>query len=136
MLNKAILVGRIGLNPELKTGQSGKAYCTFSLATTSGFGDSKQTEWHNVSAFGKTAENVCKFLKKGSIAVIEGRIQYQKYEKDGHSITSTRIVADDVKFISTKDNGSTHIDSANQAFQPMSNDTFEGNSIEDEPIPF
>lgn len=136
MFNKVILIGRLGQNPELKTSNAGKSYCNFTLATNSGFGDNKQTDWHSVTAFNKTAELVHQYLKKGSLVAVEGRIQYQKIEKDGVKHTFTKIIADNVTFIGGKDeSASQHVDEQPKAQPPMSDDTFEGYSL-DEPIPF
>lgn len=144
MFNKVILIGRLGRDPELKTAQSGKSYCNFTLATSSGFGDSRQTEWHNVTAFNKTAENVKQYLHKGSLAAVEGRIQYQTYEKDGQKHTTTKIVADSVTFVGSKDEQQTSSNSTSTNHQtanqdsfykpPESDDTFEG--IPNDEIPF
>lgn len=100
MLNKVILLGRVGKDVEVKTSKNGKSFCSISLATNSGFGDNKRTDWHNVVAFGKNAENCGKFLQKGALALVEGEIQYDQYEKDGKKLTSTKILAEHVTFIS------------------------------------
>ena len=55
MLNKVMLIGRLGRDPERKTTQSGKSVCTFTLATDTGYGDNKKTDWHNITVFDKTA---------------------------------------------------------------------------------
>lgn len=143
MFNKVILIGRLGRDPELKTAQSGKSYCNFTLATNDGFGDNKRTDWHNVTAFGITAESICKYLKKGSICTIDGRIQYESYEKDGVKHNTTKIIADRATFIGSKaDNDAQHEQCANKSAsndieyqRPMSNDTFEGELLNEE-IPF
>ena len=83
MINKAILVGRLGREPEYRASQSGKASCRFSLATDSGYGQSRKTEWHSIVCFDKQAEFARDYLHKGSLVYIEGRISYGEYEKDG-----------------------------------------------------
>lgn len=129
MLSKVMLIGRLGRDPELKTGQSGKSYTTFTVATNDGFGDNRRTDWHNCTAFGQTAELVCKYLKKGSLCAVEGRLQYDSYEKDGIRQKTTKILADHVTFIGSK---SDNLDAGqSQDFQkPMSDDTFEGMSFD------
>lgn len=102
MFNSVVLVGRIGRNIELKKSKDDKSYCRLALATNSGYGDKKRTDWHDVTVFGNQAENCCKFLEKGSIVCVQGRIQYDSYEKDGHKIRTTSIIADEVTFLSTK----------------------------------
>ena len=102
MVNRVILIGRLGRSPELRHAQSGKSVCTFTLATDAGFGDNRKTDWHNITAFDKTAEACAKYLRKGSMVYVEGRITYDAYEKDGVRHTTTRILASDVRFIDTK----------------------------------
>lgn len=102
MINKAILVGRLGKDPEVRTGQSGKQFCNFTLATDTGFGDKRVTDWHNVVCFDKQAENCGRFLKKGSLVYVEGKISYDKYEKDGQTRITTRIIANSIQFLDTK----------------------------------
>lgn len=105
MVNKVILLGRLGSDPEMKHSQSQTAICNFKLATNERkkgadgqWGD--HTEWHNVVCFGKTAENVNTYLAKGKQAFIEGKIQTRKYEgKDGNTKYFTEIVANSVQFL-------------------------------------
>lgn len=141
MLNKVMLIGRLGRDPERKTTQSGKSVCTFTLATDTGYGDNKKTDWHNITVFDKTADNCAKYLHKGSPAYVEGRISYDSYEKDGIKHTATKIIANSVLFIATSKSGSQaqpfndnpQPDTGYQA--PMSDDTFEGYPLDDD-IPF
>lgn len=104
MINKAILIGHLGKNPELRTTNSGKQVCTFPLATNNGYGEKQTTDWHNVVCFDKTAETVAKYLDKGSLVYVEGRIQYDKYVKDGENRVSTRIIASSVNFFPKGEN--------------------------------
>lgn len=129
MVNKVILLGRLGKEPESRTTQNGKMICSFTMATESGYGESKKTDWHSVTCFDKTADAVSKYLHKGSQCYVEGRISYDTYEgKDGVKRTSTRIIASDIKFIGSKS------DNAQQPLQnnapleqkAVSDDTFEG----------
>lgn len=100
MLNKALLIGRLGKDPELRTSQSGKQFCSFTVATDNGYGEKKTTDWHNVVCFDKCAEACGKYLKKGSPVYVEGRISYDKYtDKNGVEKISTRIVASTVDFL-------------------------------------
>ena len=101
MLNKVMLIGRLGRDPESKITQSGKSVCTFTLATDTGYGDNKKTDWHNITVFDKAADNCAKFLRKGSPVYVEGRISYDAYEKDGIKHTTTKIIANTVLFIAT-----------------------------------
>ena len=91
MVNKVILVGRLGKDPECRTAQSGKNVCRFTMATDSGFGASKKTDWHNVVCFDKQADFCKNYLRKGSLIYVEGRISYGEYEKDGVKRYTTDI---------------------------------------------
>ncbi len=104
-VNKAILIGNLGRNPEIRYTQSGLAVCNFSIATTERTKKEgewvDQTEWHNIVTFGKMAENCEKYLSKGSSAYIEGRIQTRKWQdKEGNDRYTTEIVAANVQFLS------------------------------------
>jgi single-strand DNA-binding protein len=104
-VNKAILLGNLGKDPELRYTQSGSAVANFSIATTraykSGEEWKEETEWHNIVVFGKTAENCSNYLSKGSSVFIEGRIQTRKWQdKEGNNRYSTEIVGNDVQFLS------------------------------------
>jgi single-strand DNA-binding protein len=100
-VNKAILLGRLGKDPELRMTSSQTAVCNFSLATTERHKEGEKTEWHNVIAFGKTAENCGKYLVKGSQVHIEGKIQTRKWQdKEGKDRYTTEILANSVTFLS------------------------------------
>ena len=104
-VNKAILLGNLGKDPEVRYTQSGSAVANFSLATTERRKQGDQwvdhTEWHNIVVFGKTAENCSQYLQRGSQVYIEGRIQTRKWEdKDGNTRYMTEVVANDVQFLS------------------------------------
>jgi single-strand DNA-binding protein len=102
-VNKAIILGNLGKDPDVRYTQGGQAVCNFSVATNEKWtkdGQSQErTEWHKVVAWGKTAELCGQYLKKGRSVFIEGRIQTREYEKDGQKRYSTEIVADRVQFI-------------------------------------
>lgn len=99
MVNKVFLVGRAARVPELSVSQRGMQIAKFSLATNTGFGDKKRTDWHNVTCFGKLAENMHKYVAKGTILAVEGSIQYGEYEKDGVKHKTVSIVANDVRIV-------------------------------------
>ena len=87
-MNKVILTGNLGKDPELKYSQKGEAVCNFSMATK--FKD--KTEWHNCVAFGKQAEICGQYLKKGSKVAIDGRLATTTWEKDGQRHYKTEII--------------------------------------------
>ncbi|MGB0638854.1 MAG: single-stranded DNA-binding protein [Myxococcota bacterium] len=104
-VNKAILVGRLGQDPELRATGGGTPVTTLRLATTDRRKDrdgnwAEQTEWHSVVVFGRQAENIGKYCKKGKQLFIEGRIQTRKWQdRDGKDRYNTEIVADKVQFL-------------------------------------
>jgi single-strand DNA-binding protein len=83
-VNKVILVGRLGRDPEVKETQGGKKYARFSIATSekNKAGD-VLTEWHNITAFGNVVDVIEKYVTKGTMLYVEGKIQSSEYEKDG-----------------------------------------------------
>lgn len=92
-INKCLILGRLGRDPELKTSQSGTEVCRFSLAVSEKYNGEERTEWFNCVAFGKIAEVAAKYLSKGDHAFIEGRIQTRKWQgKDGTDRTATEII--------------------------------------------
>lgn len=104
-VNKAILVGNLGKDPELSYTQSGTARTRFSLATTESYTNNtgerqERVEWHNIVVWGKQAETVSKFLQKGRQVYLEGRIQSRSYDdKDGIKRYITEINASKVVFL-------------------------------------
>lgn len=139
MINKVILIGRTANKPSLKEGKSGNKYCHFSLATNTGYGEKKQTDWHDITSFGKTAELCAQYVDKGSLIMIEGRITYDKYEKDGKTTKTTRIIADDVTFLSSKNqtqSESQQNPQIPQAAEHNPNNTFADDGIDFDSVPF
>ncbi len=107
-VNKVLLLGRLGKDPDLRFSQNQTPICNFSLATTERRKDaggqwSDHTEWHNIVVFGKSAENCSNYLKKGREVFIEGRIQTRKWQdKEGKDRYTTEILAQSVQFIGSK----------------------------------
>ena len=107
-VNKVILIGNLGRDPETRFLPSGSAVANISVATTDTWkdktsGEKKEaTEWHRVVFFGRLAEIVGEYLKKGSQVYVEGRLQTRKYEKDGQDHYSTEIVADTMKMLGSR----------------------------------
>jgi single-strand DNA-binding protein len=103
-VNKVILLGNLGNDPDVKYTQGGMAIATLSVATTSSRKDrdgnfQEKTEWHRVKLFGKTAEIAGEYLKKGRQVYIEGRIEYGSYEKDGVKHYTTDIIGEDMQML-------------------------------------
>jgi single-strand DNA-binding protein len=111
MINKAILIGNLGADPEIRYTQSGTQVATFRLATTERWkGQDGQmqesTEWHRIVAWGKLAEICGEYLSKGSKVYIEGKIQTRKWQdQSGSDKYTTEIIARDMKMLSPKGTG-------------------------------
>lgn len=109
-VNKVILVGNLGNDPDVKYTQGGTAITTLSIATTSVRKDrdgntQEKTEWHRVKLFGKLGEIAGEYLRKGRQVYIEGRLEYGSYEKDGVKHYTTDIVADEMQMIGGGEGG-------------------------------
>lgn len=129
-VNKVILLGRLGQDPELKYTPSGASVCNFSLATSESWNDKasgqkqERTEWHRIVVWGKLAELCNQYLSKGRQAFVEGRLQTRSWEdKDGSKRYTTEINATTVQFIggAQANSGSSYDSSYNQAPQGNSN---------------
>ena len=106
-VNKVIIVGRLGRDPELRFLQNGNAVCKLNLATSEKYTNKNHelveaTEWHRVTIWGKPAENAAKFLAKGSLVYIEGKLKTNSYEKEGVKHYVTEVLATNVQYLSTK----------------------------------
>ena len=107
-VNKAILVGRLGRDPETRYTSGGQAVCNFTLATDETFKDragerQKRTEWHRIVVWGKLAEICQQYLKKGSLVFVEGRIQTRQWDdREGHKRNTTEIVASGMRMLGPK----------------------------------
>ncbi|QSV45442.1 single-stranded DNA-binding protein [Geobacter benzoatilyticus] len=114
-LNKVLLIGNLGKDPEVRYTASGTAVASFSLATSEKFKNKEgeweeRTEWHNVTLWGRLAEIAGEYLAKGKTVFIEGRLQTRKWQdKDGKDRYTTEIVGEKMQMLSRKD-GSNHED--------------------------
>ena len=102
-INKVLLFGNLTRDPEIKSLPSGMQVATFGVATNRVFRDrtgnkQEQADFHNIVVFGRQAETVAQYLKKGASAFVEGRIQTRTWEKDGEKRSRTEIVAERVQF--------------------------------------
>jgi single-strand DNA-binding protein len=103
-VNKVILIGNLGADPEMRYTASGMGVCKFRIATTEKFTDKQgnrqeRTDWHRIVAWGKLAEICGQYLAKGKQVYIEGRIRNDTWEKDGFKQYSYEIVADTMKML-------------------------------------
>jgi single-strand DNA-binding protein len=110
-LNKVMLMGNLGKDPEVRYTASGQAVASFSIATSERYksksGDwEEKTEWHNIVLWGKQAETAKDYLSKGKTVFIEGRLQTRKWQdKDGRDRYTTEIVGDRMQFVGSKGDG-------------------------------
>jgi single-strand DNA-binding protein len=156
-VNKVILVGRLGRDPETRYTGGGQAVANFSVATDESYKDKngerqKRTEWHRITAWGKLGEICQQYLKKGTMVYIEGRIQSREWQdKEGQKRTSFDIVANTMKMLSSRAEGAA---AGAGSSRPSGGDDFEshaapaddsyggsapsagGPEISDEDIPF
>ena len=119
-VNKVILVGNLGKDPEVRFMPNGEAVCNFSIATTDTWKDKagakqERTEWHNIVMYRKLAEIAGEYLKKGRPVYVEGRLQTRKWQdKDGNDKYTTEIIADQMQMLGSKD------DTQNQSGESVS----------------
>lgn len=106
MFNRALLVGRLTRDPELRRTGSGKAVTSFNLAVERNFkSDDQEADFINCVCWGKIAENTERYCSKGSMVSVDGRIQTRNYENNqGQKVYVTEVIADSVQFISTRNN--------------------------------
>ncbi|OSI11714.1 single-stranded DNA-binding protein [Neisseria canis] len=111
-LNKVILIGRLGRDPEVRYMPNGEAVANFSVATSETWNDRQtgqrveRTEWHNITMYRRLAEIAGQYLKKGSQVYLEGRIQSRKYtDKTGVERTAYDIIASEMKMLGSRDSG-------------------------------
>jgi len=157
MVNKVMLVGRLGRDPETRYTSGGQAVANFTLATDETYKDrsgerQKRTEWHRIVLWGKLAEITQQYLKKGMLVYIEGRIQTRQWEdkRDGQKRSTTEIVANTMKMLSGRGEGAAAGASAGGGVSggrtastdtdfeagPMPEESSGGPEISDEDIPF
>lgn len=111
MLNQANIIGRVGKDPEVRYLPSGEAVANFSLATSEKWKDKQtgepreETEWHRISTFGRLAEIVGEYVKKGALVYVSGKIKTRSYEQNGETKYATEIRANEMKMLSGRNDG-------------------------------
>jgi single-strand DNA-binding protein len=139
-VNKVILVGNLGRDPEVRFMPNGDAVCNFSIATTDSWKDKagakqERTEWHNIVMYRKLAEIAGEYLKKGRPVYVEGRLQTRKWQdKDGNDKYTTEIIGDQMQMLGSKDGESV----SQQPKSAPANNQNDGTGFDDMPddIPF
>jgi single-strand DNA-binding protein len=137
-VNKAILIGNLGKDPELRYTPGGQAVASFSLATSEKWRDKDgvmqdRTEWHNIVVWGRQAETAKEYLAKGRPVYVEGRIQTRSWDdKDGNKRYTTEIVAQRLQFLGARDQGPTKAPEGGPPEAAVESDL----SGEDDDLPF
>lgn len=135
-INKVIVIGNLGADPETRYIPSGAAVTTFSLAVSESWKDKntgeirERTEWVNIEVWGNAAEAAAKYLSKGSQCYVEGKLQTDSWEKEGEKKYRTKVRADTIQFLGVK--GSSEKEGGNKAPAPQSSAPDEF----DDDIPF
>jgi single-strand DNA-binding protein len=106
-MNKVMIIGKLGKDAECKYTPDGTMITSFSVATSEKYKDKhgekvEKTEWHNITAFRKLAEICAEYLKKGSQVYCEGKLQTDKWEKDGKKYSSTKIILEKMEMLGSK----------------------------------
>ncbi|MCE2459241.1 MAG: single-stranded DNA-binding protein [Pseudomonadales bacterium] len=110
-VNKAILIGNLGRDPDVRYTQDGRAVTNFSIATSEQWRDrttneqQERTEWHRVVCFGRLAEITGEYLRRGSKVYIEGRLQTRSWERDGQTHYTTEVVANEMQMLDSRGGG-------------------------------
>lgn len=145
MINRVILVGRLTKDPEYRQTPKGVSVATFTLAVNRPFTNSqgeREADFINVVVFRQQAENVRKYLSKGSLAGVDGRIQSRNYENnEGRRVFVTEVVADNVQFLEPKNSNQQNNQAQQQRGQaPAGNNPFgnnnSANDLDDSMLPF
>ena len=140
-VNKVILVGNLGADPDMRYTPSGQGVCELRVATSESWNDKngqrqERTEWHRIVVWGKRAEVCSKYLSKGRQVYVEGRIQTRSYDdKDGNKKYITEIIAADVQFLGGKGGGGTERSAAAMPAD-SANDPGSYGKVDDGEIPF
>lgn len=119
MLNRVILIGRLTRDPELRYTPSGVAVTKFSVAVNRNYSNQqgeREADFINIVTWRGLAENCANYLKKGALVALEGKIQTGKYEKEGRTVYTTDVVADEVRFLDSKNRGETSSDFGNSSY--------------------
>jgi single-strand DNA-binding protein len=141
-INKVILVGNLGQDPEVKYTAGGAAVTTLSLATSESWkdkdtgSDQERTEWHRVVLWRRLAEIAGEYLKKGSKVYIEGQLQTRKWEQDGQTRYTTEVIGRDMQFLDSRGNSSASSSSYQDTNQDMGSQSMPDSGITDDDIPF
>ncbi|AEI35042.1 MULTISPECIES: single-stranded DNA-binding protein [Francisella] len=135
-VNKVILLGRLGNDPEVRTTQNGTTVATLSIATNDGMGENITTEWHRVVVFGKSAEAIQRYANKGTQLFIEGRLRTNKWQdKNGNMQYTTEVVVSNFQFVGggNSQGSSNYQNNPNPNFNQQPNNSFAQNNQQPAP---
>ena len=141
-INKVIMVGNLGQDPEVKYTAGGAAVTTLSLATSESWkdkdtgSDQERTEWHRVVLWRRLAEIAGEYLKKGSKVYIEGQLQTRKWEQDGQTRYTTEVIGRDMQFLDSRGSSSSDASSYEDTNQDTGSQNLPDSGITDDDIPF
>ena len=141
-INKVILVGNLGQDPEVKYTAGGAAVTTLSLATSESWkdkdtgSDQEKTEWHRVVLWRRLAEIAGEYLKKGSKVYIEGQLQTRKWEQDGQTRYTTEVIGRDMQFLDSRGSSSSDASTYEDTNQDMGSQNLPDSGITEDDIPF
>ena len=141
-INKVIIVGNLGQDPEIKYTAGGAAVTTLSIATSDSWKDKdsgmdqERTEWHRVVLWRRLAEVAGEYLKKGSKVYIEGQLQTRKWEQEGQTRYTTEIIARDMQFLDSRGSSSNESTQKNSEMNDQSAADGPDSAIDDDDIPF
>jgi len=141
-INKVIIVGNLGQDPEIKYTAGGAAVTTLSIATSDSWKDKdsgmeqERTEWHRVVLWRRLAEIAGEYLKKGSKVYIEGQLQTRKWEQEGQTRYTTEIIARDMQFLDSRGSSNNPATQKSSEMNEQSAANVPDSAIDDDDIPF
>ncbi|MCS5547545.1 MAG: single-stranded DNA-binding protein [SAR86 cluster bacterium] len=141
-INKVIIVGNLGQDPEIKYTAGGAAVTTLSIATSDSWKDKdsgmdqERTEWHRVVLWRRLAEVAGEYLKKGSKVYIEGQLQTRKWEQEGQTRYTTEIIAKDMQFLDSRGSSNNESTQKSSEMNDQSVADVPDSAIDDDDIPF
>lgn len=141
-VNKAILVGRLGRDPESRFTSGGQQVCNFTLATDESFKDrsgerQKRTEWHRIVLWGRLAEISQQYLKRGTLVYVEGRLQTRQWDdRSGNKRTTTEVIANVMRILSPRGESAAAPTDPALGAEPEEPQSPNESAITDEDIPF
>tara|TARA_B100001245_G_scaffold100271_1_gene72845 strand:- start:277 stop:717 length:441 start_codon:yes stop_codon:yes gene_type:complete len=141
-INKVIIVGNLGQDPEIKYTAGGAAVTTLSIATSDSWKDKdsgmdqERTEWHRVVLWRRLAEVAGEYLKKGSKVYIEGQLQTRKWEQEGQTRYTTEIIAKDMQFLDSRGSSNNESTQKSSEMNDQSAADVPDSAIDDDDIPF